>query len=221
MTTLAFDVYGTLIDTAAVTTLLGKMVGDKAADFSNLWRQKQLEYTWRYGLMRKYHNFRICTSQALEFCCEHLGCELSAQDKADLMRQYLQLPVFEDVVDGLERLQSANVTMYAFSNGVPEDLAKLLGHAKIDRYLNGIVSVDGKQTFKPDPATYQHFLDSVGSSNADTWLISSNSFDVCGAVAAGMQALWLQRNPAVKFDHGAYQADKVATSFSEVADNFT
>ena len=37
MTTLAFDVYGTLIDTAGVTTVLEKHLGDAhaAAEFSN------------------------------------------------------------------------------------------------------------------------------------------------------------------------------------------
>ena len=94
MTTLAFDVYGTLIDTAGVTNLLGTMIADKATNFSNLWRQKQLEYTWRYGLMGEYRNFRVCTRQALDYCCEQLDAPLSEDNRNALMAQYLALPVF-------------------------------------------------------------------------------------------------------------------------------
>jgi len=156
MTALAFDVYGTLIDTAGVTTSLRSLVGDKASQFSDLWRLKQLEYTWRYGLMGTYRNFRVCTRQALDLCCQHLGCELSDQDKAVLMQNYLELPVFDDVQEALQRLKDGGIPMYAFSNGVPEDLEKLLKHAQIIDFMDGIISVDDKQTFKPDPATYLH-----------------------------------------------------------------
>ena len=98
--------------------------------------------------------------------------------------------------------------MYAFSNGVPEDLEQLLAHAGIQNFLDGTVSVDPKQTFKQNPVVYQHFLDSTGSSLDDTWLISSNGFDVCGALAFGMRALWLQRNAAVIFDHWEWASNR-------------
>jgi len=220
MTTLAFDVYGTLIDITGVTKLLGTMIGDRATEFSNLWRQKQLEYTWRYSLMGRYRNFRICTSQALDYCCDQLDAPLSEENKNAMMARYLTLPVFADVMDGLARLQQSGVSMYAFSNGVPEDLEQLLDYAGITQYLDGIVSVDPKQTFKPNPVTYQHFMDSAGSSFSDTWLISSNGFDVCGALATGMQAFWLQRSPAVKFDYWEWKPTKIVHSFSKITDYF-
>ena len=50
-TTLAFDVYGTLINTHGVLSLLDDMIGDNAQAFSNTWREKQLEYSFRRGLM--------------------------------------------------------------------------------------------------------------------------------------------------------------------------
>lgn len=222
MTALAFDVYGTLIDTAGVTTSLQTMVGDKAVRFSDLWRLKQLEYTWRYGLMGVYRNFRHCTRQALDLCCDQLECALTEQNKADLMQIYLELPVFDDVLAGLERLKNANVPMYAFSNGVPEDLETLLKHAQIFDFMEGIISVDDKKTFKPNPETYRHCMEKTATSPEQSWLVSSNGFDVCGARAAGMQAIWLHRNPAVRFDH--WEADfgpnKEVFEFSEVADYF-
>ena len=200
MTVLAFDVYGTLIDTAGVTGRLAELVGDHAPAFSDQWRTKQLEYTWRYGLMGQYRDFRICTRQALEWTCAHFGCEISAADRDGLMALYLELPPFEDVPGGLEALKSLGVGMYAFSNGVPADLEVLLRKAGLLDLMDGIVSVDDKKTFKPDPLLYRYMVERGGSDTADTWLVSSNVFDVCGAVAAGLKAFWVQRNPAICFD---------------------
>lgn len=216
MTTLAFDVYGTLIDTAGVTVRLGELIGNRATEFSNTWRSKQLEYTWRYGLMKQYRDFRICTAQALDWTCEHMQCDLSESDREGLMAVYLQLPPFEDVSDGLLALKSLGVGMYAFSNGVPDDLETLLQNAGLIDYMDGIVSVHDVKTFKPDPATYAHMVDHGGSETADTWLVSSNGFDVCGAVAAGMKAFWLQRNPAICFDHWEFQPTHVVHGFADI-----
>ena len=220
MKALAFDVYGTLIDTAGVTTSLREMVGDQAVAFSTLWRTKQLEYTWRYGLMGIYRNFRICTRQALDFCCAQLECDLSESEKSALMQKYLELPVFDDVLDGLEQLKSADIAMYAFSNGVPEDLQQLLTHAQIIDFMNGIVSVDVNKTFKPDPLVYQQFMEVAGVSPRNSWLISSNGFDICGAKAVGMHAVWLHRSPTICFDQWEFQPDRIVTSFKKMTDLF-
>ena len=221
MTTLAFDVYGTLIDTAGVTGALETLVGDDARRFSEQWRQKQLEYTFRYGLMGHYRDFRICTRQALDYCCAQRQADLSPDARDYLMAQYLTLPAFDDVVEGLDRLSRAGVNMYAFSNGVPDDLEQLLGHAGIRAFFDGVVSVDEVATFKPDPAVYRHFLKRTRATASQSWLISGNAFDICGACAVGMRTLWLRRNPETVFDPWELTPDREATSFTEMAALFT
>ena len=216
MRTLAFDVYGTLIDTAGVTTCLESFVGDQATEFSNLWRQKQLEYTWRYGLMSAYEDFRACTKQALAFCCDQLDASISDENRQALMQVYLELPVFDDVIAGLDDMQAVGLKLYAFSNGVPADLSALLEHAGINGYFDGIVSVDDIKTFKPDPRTYQYFAEKSDTPIQDCWLVSSNGFDVCGARASGMRAIWVQRNKALGFDHWQYQPDHVVDGFAPI-----
>ncbi|MEM7195696.1 MAG: haloacid dehalogenase type II [Pseudomonadota bacterium] len=215
---LAFDVYGTLIDTAGVTARLETLIGDKARVFSDLWRMKQLEYTWRYGLMDEYHNFRVCTSQALEYCCRHLNAEIAEVDRQSLMQNYLTLPVFDDVVPALQAMKDRETDMFAFSNGVPSDLSDLLDHAGISEYFDGIVSVDEVSTFKPSPLTYRRFSERAGRPLSSCWLVSSNSFDVCGARATGMHAIWVQRNPGVTFDSMPHQPDAIVHNFSQLAE---
>ncbi len=218
MTVLAFDVYGTLIDTAGVTGRLSDLVGDRAVEFSTQWRLKQLEYSWRYGLMDEYRDFRICTRQALDWTADQLGCEISDGDKDGLMDIYLELPPFDDVIAGLQRLKALGVGMHAFSNGVPEDLELLIHNSGLEDLLDGIVSVHDLKTFKPDPALYHYFAEKSGADLSSCWLVSSNGFDVCGAVAAGMKAFWLQRNPAIRFDHWEFQPTHVVVNFDEIAD---
>ena len=95
--TLAFDVYGTLIDTHGVVIKLQEFVGDKAEEFSRIWREKQLEYSFRRGLMRRYETFGVCTSQALDYTTDYLGAGLTTHQKAALLAEYRGLPAFDDV----------------------------------------------------------------------------------------------------------------------------
>ena len=86
--TLAFDVYGTLIDTSGVFNSLDQMIGDKAKLFMNTWRNKQLEYSFRRGLMKKYTDFSVCTKDSLEFCCKMFRTDLTNGQKGALMNDF-------------------------------------------------------------------------------------------------------------------------------------
>ncbi len=218
MTTLAFDVYGTLIDTTGMTKGLTALVGHRAKDFSTQWRLKQLEYTWRYGLMDQYRDFRQCTRQALDWTCQQFGFEINVSDKESLMALYLELPPFDDVPEGLERLRKLNVGLYAFSNGVRSDLEVLLHNAGLMDCLDGIVSVDDKRTFKPNPLLYQYMVERGGSKPQDTYLVSSNMFDICGAVAAGLPAFWVQREPTTIFDPWEFQPTQTISDLGDLVE---
>ncbi len=199
-TTLAFDVYGTLIDPFDVSTKLSEYVGDKASQFAQIWRDKQIEYLFRRGLMRDYRDFSICTRQALMFTDEHLRTNLSAEAIDALMSTYRLLPAYPAVPKALQQLRAKNYRMYAFSNGRPDDLEHLLEHAGLSEHLDGIVSVHEVQSYKPDPAVYKHFLDRTSGAATDTWLVSGNAFDIIGAHTAGWQTAWVKRDPAAVFD---------------------
>ena len=198
--TIAFDVYGTLIDTAGVVTALEEFVGERAGAFSHLWREKQLEYSFRRGLMRKYQRFRVCTENALDYTCAYFHIELTRAAKAKLMAAYRALPAFADASPALEALSSSRYRLFAFSNGHADDVKDLLRLAALEQYFEAVISVDEIRSFKPDPAVYCHFLRRSGAAGADTWLVSSNPFDVIGAVSAGMRAAWVKRSAAAIFD---------------------
>ncbi len=198
--TLAFDVYGTLIDTNGVVFTLQEMIGDQAAEFSRVWREKQLEYTFRRGLMNRYRDFSVCTREALIFTCAALQIDLCEANKKQLIETYSILPVFPDVIEALENLNTADYGLYAFSNGTADAVKSLLEHAGILCYFIDVISVDEIKTFKPDPAVYHHLLKRCNTAAESSWLISGNAFDVMGAKSAGLRGIWLQRSSSAVFD---------------------
>jgi len=198
--TLAFDVYGTLINTQGVVSALEKLVGNKASDFARIWREKQLEYSFRRGLMQNYENFSVCIRNALDYTITYLKVELSNENRNALIHLYNRLPAFDDVEAGLTEVKKAGFRIFAFSNGSAEIVESLLITAGIRDYFLGIISVDELKSFKPNPAVYSHFLRKAEAIGSETWLISSNPFDVIGAVSFGMRAVWVKRTLEAIFD---------------------
>ena len=137
--TLAFDVYGTLIDTHGVVSKLQKITGSKAKEFSQTWREKQLEYSFRRGLMQNYENFAVCTSHALDYTCQYYNVSLTKEQKYGLLDSYRTLPAFKDVEDGLAQLKAADFHLYAFSNGTADTVETLLAAAGIRDFFLGVV----------------------------------------------------------------------------------
>ena len=199
-TALAFDIYGTLIDPHGVVNELQNILGRQAAEFSRIWREKQLEYTWRRSLMRRYEDFGVCTRQALDYADQALGTQFDEQTKSSLMQAYRVLPAYPDVPAALEQLKQSGYRLYPFSNGTADMVAAVLEHAGIDRFFEDLISVDSLRTFKPSPEVYQYVIDYTGTSAENCWLVSSNGFDVMGAISAGMKAAWLRRFDGVVFD---------------------
>lgn len=198
--TLAFDVYGTLINTHGLLTQLKELMGDSAQSFSDTWREKQLEYSFRRSLMRSYLPFSECTRSALEYACKSHRVDVSAEQKFQLLSLYAELPAFQDTLHGLAMLNHEQFRPYAFSNGTEAAVRKLLQASGADQYLLDIVSVDDIKSFKPDPAVYEYFLQRSASDKKQSWLISSNPFDVIGALNFGMKAAWVKRTDAALFD---------------------
>jgi 2-haloacid dehalogenase len=215
--TLAFDVYGTLIDTHGVIVALEKHVGDKAPEFSRTWREKQLEYSFRRGLMQNYENFAVCTGNALDYTNSYLKASLSHKDKQELLELYKVLPAFADVEEGLARARKTGFRIFAFSNGSADAVEGLLGNAGIRDYFMGVVSVDEMRSYKPNPAVYCHFLRRAGAVGADAWLVSSNPFDVIGALSSGMRAAWVKRSPDAVFDPWGIEPTLTVDSLLDLA----
>ncbi|MGM0833296.1 MAG: haloacid dehalogenase type II [Pseudomonadota bacterium] len=220
---LAFDVYGTLIDTQGVSVELERRLSDatKAAEFAKRWREKQLEYSFRHGLMGAYVPFSECTREALVFTDRALQTGLSDNDQDHLMAVYAELPAFPDVIPALDQIRDAGIRCVAFSNGTQEAVTKLLTRAGVESHMDDVVSVDDVKRFKPDPAVYAYLRTRLEARPEHTWLISSNPFDVIGATHAGLRSAWVRRHSDAPFDPWGGEPDMTVTDLEALADRMS
>lgn len=216
MKTLAFDVYGTLIDTSSLRDEFKPYLGKNTKAFMELWRNKQLEYSFRRSLMDRYKPFSQCTKDGLLFACKKYDVKLSDKKIGKLLEKYKSLKAFADVKIGLQKLKEKNHKLYAFSNGLKSDVKSLLKSNDIYDYFDGIVSVDDIKVFKPSPKTYEYFCKSSGSKSKNTYLISSNPFDIIGASSYGLNAFWCQRSKENIMDSWLENDVKVIDKISKI-----
>ncbi|SFM48922.1 haloacid dehalogenase type II [Marinobacter pelagius] len=212
---LAFDVYGTLVDPMGMSDLLRQDAGDQAESVAALWREKQLEFSFRKGLMKAYEDFGVCTRQALRYAMATRKLELSQDREDELMAAYLALPAFEDSLPALQALKG-KYPLFAFSNGSYPALEKVLGHNNLLDQFDDLVSVDDIKSFKPDPAVYTYARRATGAWDQPLCLVSSNAWDVIGARAAGLMAIWVQRDGNKIFEDWGIKPSAVISSLSEL-----
>jgi 2-haloacid dehalogenase len=218
---IALDVYGTLVDPSGIARALGKTFGPRAPAAAQLWREKQLEYTFRRALMHRYADFDTCTREALRYVSASFGVALSETEERALLDAYLHLPAFPDVRSGLAKLQRAGYRLVAFTNGTERSVRATLENADLGGYLQEILSAERVKSFKPDPAVYALLHTVRGASEAPPhWLVSGNPFDVIGAKGAGMKAAWLRRDPQRAFDPWQeFSADIVVSDLEELCES--
>jgi len=194
-----FDAYGTLFDVHSVIEA-GRAITTDPAALSQLWRQKQLEYTWLRSLMGRYADFWTVTEAALRFSVRRLGLTADEAQLARLMDAYLSLACFPEVTAALERL--ADRPRAILSNGSPRMLAAAVASSGLGRHLQHVLSVDTVRIFKPAPAVYALGPRAFGISAADLLFVSSNAWDVAGAKAFGYQVAWCNRTGAPREELG-------------------
>ncbi|MFC0266670.1 haloacid dehalogenase type II [Kushneria aurantia] len=194
-TLLAFDVYGTLIDPWAIADELQPTLGDRADAVSAQWRASQLQLSFRRGLMGRYVDFGTCTRDALDVAIAAQGLEVDETTRREWMAAYQRLPAFDEVDAALAGLVAAGFRCVAFSNGTAKAMQTVLGNAGIDHHFEAMISVDAIKRFKPDPAVYHDMIRRTGALHRDSWLVSSNNWDVQGARHVGLNAAWIHRDP--------------------------
>lgn len=187
-----FDAYGTLFDVHAAIARHRDAVGPSADRMSELWRAKQLEYTWTHTLAGRYLDFWTLTERALDYALARIP-PVDPDVKGRLMDAYLTLDAYADARPVLEALKGAGFTTAILSNGAPRMLSAAVEAAKFGTLLNAVISVDTIRMFKPRPEVYGLVTDGFMLAPDEVVFVSSNRWDVMGAAAFGLQAIWVNR----------------------------
>ena len=188
---LVFDAYGTLFDVHSVTAAAEAIWPGKGAALSQLWRTKQLEYTWLRSLMGRYEDFSHVTESALRYACAGLKLPLDDAQRAQLLEGYLHLAPFPEVPAALERLRGIRLAI--LSNGSPAMLEPVVFNAGLHGRITDVLSVDAVKVFKPDPRVYRLAVDRLGVPAKAIGFVSSNCWDAIGAKAFGFRTFWVNR----------------------------
>jgi 2-haloacid dehalogenase len=196
-----FDAYGTLFDVHSVV-LRGSagLPGDLHA-LSQLWRRKQLEYTWLRALMERYEDFWRITEAALRSAVREISIEVTDRQLEQLMQAYLFPAAFDDARSALEALKGTS-PLAILSNGSPAMLESAVRHNSFVSYFTEIISVDRVKTYKPSPRVYALGPDILKIPAAEILFVSSNSWDAAGAKAFGYSVCWCNRSGVPMEDLG-------------------
>ena len=190
-----FDAYGTLFDVHSAVARHRALVGPEADRLSDLWRTKQLEYTWTRSLMGAYRDFMALTEEALDFAAARCG-GLSAEARAKLLSAYETLDAFPDVAPTLAALKAKDAKLVILSNGTPAMLESAVRSAGLAGLLDPSISVAEVGVFKTDSKVYERVGARYGVAPTQVSFQSSNRWDVAGAAKFGFRAVWINRTRA-------------------------
>jgi 2-haloacid dehalogenase len=210
----AFDLYGTLLEVASVGRAAAEVTEDPAA-LVDLWRQKQLEYTWLRSLMGRYQDFWATTGDALDYSLDRLGLTVDDATRSRLLDAWLDVRVYPEVPDALAALGPRRLAV--LSNGNPEMLEAGLAAAAIRDRFDHVLSVDELGVYKPHPSVYELAVKAFGLPAERILFVSSNPWDAAGARSFGFRVAWVNR-AGVPFERLGTAPDLIVTDLSALAE---
>ena len=188
---IVFDAYGTLYDVQSVARVIDAAFPGQGDYITQVWRLKQLEYTWLRGLMGRYADFRTVTRDSLDYTLGTLGLEAGTALSSRIAGAYNTLSLYPEVGEGLARL--AQYRLAILSNGSQDMLDALVRNSGLDGILEQVISVDAKKTYKPDPRAYELIQERLGVPPPEVLFVSSNGFDIAGAKSFGFKVARIER----------------------------
>jgi 2-haloacid dehalogenase len=186
-----FDAYGTLFDIQSVAAVTEEAFPGYGELITQIWRIKQLEYTWLRSLMRRHQDFEAVTRESLAYTLRVLGLKHAGAVFDRIMDKYLHLDLYPDAAATLNALRHHKRAI--LSNGSTSMLTALVNNAGLDRLLDATISVDAVQIFKPAPEAYRLIEQVLELPPAEVLFVSSNPWDACGAKAFGLNVAWIER----------------------------
>lgn len=187
-----FDAYGTLFDVHSAAARHSGQIGERWQTLSDIWRTKQLEYTWVRSLAGSRATFWQVTEEALDFAIASVGgVEGELRDK--LLSAYRELDAYREVCGVLSALKAKGAQLAILSNGDPSMLEDAVRSAGVDDLLDAVLSVEPAGIFKPAPSVYELVTGHFRALPAEISFQSSNRWDIAGAKSFGFRTVWINR----------------------------
>ncbi|WNB90838.1 haloacid dehalogenase type II [Bacillus sp. NEB1478] len=188
-----FDAYGTLFDVHSVSETADRLFPGKGKEISQQWRKKQVEYFMLHQITGNYKPFSDVTRNALLYTLKNLNEECKENEIEQLMDSYLELDVYEEVIETLQLLKDNGKRRTIYSNGTYNMLEPLVEKRELHNLLD-ILSVDDVKQYKPAAAAYKYALEKLELERHEVLFMSSNFWDITGAKSFGFRTAWINRS---------------------------
>ena len=188
----AFD-YFVLFNPDSVVPVVDRIAPGKGREFTNLWRNRQFEYSWLRSITGRYVDFFAITNDALLYTANAMHVELTAAQKRPLLDAYLQLTPWPDSADALRQLRAADVRVITIANFSPTMLRSNAERAGLTPLFDALISTDANHTYKPDPRAYQLGVDRLKLERRDIVFAAFGGWDAAGARSFGYPTVWVNR----------------------------
>jgi 2-haloacid dehalogenase len=203
-----FDAYGTLYDVQSVAAVTEEAFPGYGEIVTQIWRIKQLEYTWLRSLMGRHQDFAVVTRESLTYTLRVLGLQQDSDAFERIMDKYLHLDLYPDATAALAAMGDRKLAI--LSNGSSGMLDALVSNSGLDRVLDATISIDSRKIFKPAPEAYTLIESVLGVPPAEVMFVSSNPWDACGAKAFGLNVAWIERVTPEAMALACVKSDSVA-----------
>lgn len=187
-----FDAYGTVFDFNSAVARHAATLGPRAVQLSELWRARQVQYSWLRSLMGAYDPFWTVTGEALDFAMASLGVADAAL-RDQLLTAYRSLDAFPEVPAMLDAVRRMGLRTAILSNGDPQMLGDAARNAGLADRFEALLSIDDVRIYKTSPRAYQIVLDRLGVTRDEVCFLSSNGWDAHGAAYFGFDTVWVNR----------------------------
>ncbi|MBA2272375.1 MAG: haloacid dehalogenase type II [Actinobacteria bacterium] len=186
-----FDVNETLLDMAALDPLFEGLFGDRSARAQ--WFDRMLQSALVSTVTARYSEFGVTGLAALEMLATQRGVELSDGHRSELRETMRHLPPHPEVRTSLERLRDAGLRLATLTNSTPEVAEAQLINSGLRDLFEASLSAHGVRRLKPAPEPYRMAADALGIRVDEARLVAAHSWDIAGALNAGLEAAFVAR----------------------------
>lgn len=192
----ALDAVGTMFDVGGVAAECESVFPGHGEALAVLWRERQLRYAWLRALMGSYLDFDRVTQDALVASCLTLGLDPHGDSARELAGAFERLPLYPDVRGALQALFRSGLRPVVLSNATPALLQALVRRHGLEGMGMELLSADAVRTYKPDPRVYRLVTERFRVAPGEVVFVSSNAWDVAGALSFGFRCAWINRQGA-------------------------
>lgn len=214
--TIAFDIYGTLVNSSSLYTYLQNIVNEDSYAFVESWRNKQLEYTYLSEMREDMIDFTLCTQEALDYCCSVYDVKLSDEQKTELTDIHKNLPLLPDAYEQLKRLHLGGHRLFALSHGNTQMVEQLLEKRGVISFFEDVLSIEHIHMLQSSPLVFEYFNLVTYSLKQDSLLISTNPIDIMSAVSYGMKTAWMTDEEFADTNDWELQPDQIIYTLEDL-----